>query len=78
MEGKRKKYDWLFIIGDFNLEKEFDRYYKQHQNISVKRAARAFVIHKRLDYKWPCYEKGNTEAREEYFKYLAKVDWIGS
>ena len=72
----RKKYDWLFIISDFNLEKDFDKYVKIHSNISIKRAARAFVLKRKLSYKWDCYEKHNTQAREEYFSSLAKVNWI--
>lgn len=72
----RKKYDWLFIIGDFNLEKDFDQYVKKHPDISIKRAGRAFVLKSKVKYKWPCYEKGNLEAREAYFQHLAKVNWI--
>ena len=75
-DSKRIKYDWLFIISDFGLEKQFDRYVKKHSGISIKRAARAFVLKKKLAYKWPCYEKYNTQARDEYFQYLAKVNWI--
>ena len=72
----RKKYDWLFIIADFGLEKQFDQYVKRHSSISIRRAARAFVLKKKLSYKFPCYEKFNTQAREEYFSALAKVNWI--
>ena len=72
----RKKYDWLFIIGDFNLEKDFDLYVKKHPDISIKRAARAFVLKSKISYKWDCYLKHNTQSREEYFAALAKVKWI--
>ena len=76
MSEKRKKYDWLFIISDNNLEKDFDKYLKFHSKISVKRAARAFVLKSYINYKWPCYEKSNTQARDEYFQHLAKVRWV--
>ena len=72
----RKKYDWLFIISDNGLEKEFDHYVKKHSGISIKRAARGFVLKKKLAYKWPCYEKHNIQAREDYFQHLALVNWI--
>ena len=75
MPGNRKRYDWLFVISDNGLTKEFDKYIKRHQKISLNRAARSFVVKKKLKL-WPCYEKANLQAREEYFRAISKCNWI--
>ena len=72
----RTKYDWLFIIEDQKLSCEFNKYLKKHQNISLKRAARAFVVKSKVNYKFPCFERGNVQNSREYFNHLAKVVWL--
>lgn len=73
----RKKYAWLAIIDSYGLSKKFDQYKKDHPSISVNRAARAFVVHSNVRYKYECFERDKLEDFDSYCSRIAKVDWIG-
>jgi len=73
---KNKKYDWLFIIADRGLKKQFDEYCKEHFKVkSKKRLARSFVKSHHIKL-WPCYEVGKTERLESYSFRILNVNWL--
>lgn len=73
----RKRYAWLAVIDAYGLSKKFDDYKKKHPDISINRAARAFVIHSRVGYKLECFERDKLEDYEAYCLRVAQIDWIG-
>lgn len=82
MSRKRKHYNWIFIIEDYGLKEEFDRYCadndfkhvsNQQKRLSLNRLARAFVkrrIKGLFSYliTSPCYEVGQEEPFTEWIK----------
>lgn len=73
-----KKYDWLFIIDDNCVGNSFREYCGKHKKIkSIKRLARSFVVGQLKSFRWPCYEVGRCEPKDDYFMRLAQVSWIG-
>ena len=61
---KRIHYDWIQVIRDYveiypGILSDFIDYQKDHRKINVNRAARGFVLKRKLPYKMARYERGN-------------------
>lgn len=58
--GPRKKYNYEFIIHDWELEDDFEEYCFNHEKVRSKtRLARSFLLNLGINFRLPCYELGN-------------------
>lgn len=67
----KQKYDWIFIIHDWKLDREFARYKKDHPKVkSEKRLARSFVKSKHIPL-WSGYCVGKRQSFS-----IAAAKWL--